>query len=90
MHSDERPLITIRDGPTGHRAGLVGGPDVWEVALWVEDLADEADPIAALLDDSLVTRGQADAALRYCAAHPGEIAARIELHRHETAAADRS
>src|SRR5204862_517415 len=36
---DEHPLITFRDGPTGRRAGLVGGPDVWEVSMWVEDLA---------------------------------------------------
>ena len=38
---DEHPLITFRDGPTGRRAGLVGGPDVWEVVMWLEDLADE-------------------------------------------------
>ena len=45
---DEHPLITFRDGPTGRRAGLVGGPDVWEVAMWVDDFASEADPVATL------------------------------------------
>jgi hypothetical protein len=25
------PGIVYRDGPTGRRAGLVGGPDVWEI-----------------------------------------------------------
>jgi len=35
----------------------------------------------------VVTRAQIDAALRYRAAYPDEIAARIELHRRETAAA---
>jgi hypothetical protein len=25
------PLITFRDGASGRRAGLVSGPDVWEV-----------------------------------------------------------
>lgn len=25
------PLVGFRDGPTGRRAGLVGGPDLWEV-----------------------------------------------------------
>jgi hypothetical protein len=84
---DEHPLITFRDGPTGRRAGLVGGPDVWEVSMWVEDLADEPDPAAALVADGVVTRAQIDAALRYRAAYPDEIAARIELHRRETAAA---
>jgi hypothetical protein len=86
---DEHPLITFRDGPTGRRAGLIGGPDVWEVAMWVEDLADESDPVAALAEDGVVTRPQIDAALRYRTAYTDEIAARIELHRRETAAADR-
>jgi hypothetical protein len=85
---DEHPLITFRDGPTGRRAGLIGGPDVWEVAMWVEDLQAEPDPVAALAEDSILTRSQIEAALHYRAAYPDEIAARIELHRRETAAAD--
>ena len=85
---DEHPLITFRDGPTGRRAGLVGGPDVWEVVMWLDDLAEEPDPAAALAEDGVVTRPQIDAALHYQAAYSDEIAARIELHRRETAAAD--
>jgi hypothetical protein len=85
---DEHPLVTFRDGPAGRRAGLLGGPDVWEAVMWLEDLSAEADPIAALLEDSVLTRSQVDAALRYRAAYPDEIAARIELHRRETAAAE--
>ena len=26
------PMIVFRDGASGRRAGLIGGPDVWEVA----------------------------------------------------------
>jgi len=85
---DEHPLITFRDGPAGRRAGLLGGPDVWEVVMWVEDLAARDDPVAALVEDSVLTRSHVDAALRYRAAYPDEIAARIELHRRETAAAE--
>jgi hypothetical protein len=85
---DEHPLITFRDGPAGRRAGLLGGPDVWEVVMSVEDLAAEPDPVAALIEDSVLTRPQVDAALRYRAAYPDEIAARIELHRRETAVAE--
>lgn len=87
---DEHPLITFRDGPTGRRAGLVGGPDAWEVAMWVEDLSHEADPVATLTEESVLTGAQIDAALRYRAAYPDEIDARIELHRQETAAASRT
>ncbi len=85
---DEHPLITFRDGPTGRRAGLIGGPDVWEVAMWLDDLASERDPVAALVEDGVVTRVQVDAVVGYRAAYPEEIAARIELHRRETAAAE--
>jgi predicted transcriptional regulator len=85
---EEHPLITFRDGPAGRRAGLLGGPDVWEVAMWLDDLAAEPDPIATLIEDSTLTRPQIDAALRYRSAYPEEIVARIELHRRETASAE--
>jgi hypothetical protein len=85
---DEHPMITFRDGPAGRRAGLIGGPDVWEVAMWIEDLAAERDPAATLIQESTLTRAQVVAARQYRAAYPDEIAARIDLHRRETAAAD--
>nr|MDQ3641270.1 hypothetical protein [Actinomycetota bacterium] len=31
LRTRRHPLISFRDGPTGRRAALVGGPDVWEV-----------------------------------------------------------
>ena len=85
---DEHPLITFRDGPTGRRAGLVGGPDVWEVAMWIDDLGERADPAAELAADGTLARPQIDAALAYRSMYPEEIQARIDLHRSETAAAE--
>jgi hypothetical protein len=85
---DEHPMITFRDGPTGRRAGLIGGPDVWEVAMWIDDLGPVKDPAAGLATDGVVSRTQIDAALAYRVAYPDEIQARIELHRSETAAAE--
>jgi hypothetical protein len=85
---DEHPMITFRDGPTGRRAGLIGGPDAWEIALWIDDLAPAADAASELAADGAVSRPQIDAALAYRAAYPDEIQARIDLHRSETAAAD--
>lgn len=84
---DEHPMITFRDGPTGRRAGLVGGPDVWEVAVWIDDLQNNTDPAAELATDGIVTRPQIDAALAYRSVYPEEIQARIDLHRIETATA---
>lgn len=85
---DEHPLITFRDGPSGRRAGVVGGPDVWEIAMWIDDLAAEPEPAAALAADGAVSRPLIDAALRYRVAYPDEIDARIELHRRETASVE--
>jgi hypothetical protein len=85
---DEHPLITFRDGPTGRRAAVVGGPDVWEIVMWLEDLADEEGPASLLAAEQGITRPLIDAALRYRDAYPDEVVARIALHRHETAAAD--
>jgi hypothetical protein len=85
---DEHPLITFRDGPTGRRAAVVGGPDVWEIAMWLEDLPRDEDPAAVLAAEQNLARVLIDAALRYRDAYPEEVEARIALHRHETAAAD--
>jgi hypothetical protein len=84
---EEHPLVTFRDGPTGRRAKLIDGPDVWEVAMWVDDL-DEANPVETLLRESALTPAQVDAAMRYRAAYPEEIDAHIELHRRQTALAE--
>jgi hypothetical protein len=87
VRRDEHPLITFRDGPTGRRAAVVGGPDVWEIAMWLEDLAGEEDPAAVLAVEQGVAHALIDAVLRYRDAYPEEVEARIALHRHETAAA---
>jgi hypothetical protein len=85
----EHPLITFRDGPAGRRAGVVGGPDVWEIVLWLQDMTEERNPPQALAAEQNISRAMIDAALRYRDAYPDEIQARIELHRHDSAAADR-
>ncbi len=81
-------MITFRDGPTGQRPGLTGGPDVWEVAMWLDDLGPVKDLATELAADGVITRTQPDAVLAYRAAYPDEIQARIDLHRGETAAAE--
>jgi hypothetical protein len=87
---DEHPMTTFRDGPAGRRAGLITGPDVWEIAMWIDDLSGRRDPAKTLAQEQVVTRAQIDAALRYRAAYPEEIQARIDLHRSHTASAART
>jgi hypothetical protein len=84
----EHPLITFRDGPAGRRAAVVGGPDVWEIVLWLQDMTDEQDPEQVLAAEQNISRSVIDAALHYREAFPDEVERRIELHRHDSAAAD--
>lgn len=37
------PALEFRDGPTGRRAALRGGPDVWEIVLVARDMEDRRD-----------------------------------------------
>ena len=70
--------IVFRDGPSGRRAGLMGGPDVWEVVSAVRgsDQRGDAAIIAAARDlDLSVARVQT--AVAYYGAHAEEIDAEI-------------
>jgi hypothetical protein len=85
---DEHPMVTFRDGPTGRRAGLIGGPDIWEVVMWVDEIVADGSDVDTLVVESALSRPLIDAALRYRSTYPDEIAARIELHRRDSVAAD--
>lgn len=88
---DEHPLVTFRDGPAGRRAGVIGGPDVWEIALYLDELTagglSGTEAAQQLMSDGIAAPPQVDAAVAYRAAYPDEIDARIALHRAMTASA---
>ncbi|MGH3077656.1 MAG: ribbon-helix-helix protein, CopG family [Gaiellaceae bacterium] len=79
LRSEEFPGITFRPGPAGRRAGLVGGPDVWEI---VRDLrgaraAGADDAVALVAETSDLSEAQVRLASAYYAAYPDEIDERI-------------
>jgi hypothetical protein len=85
----EHPGVTFKDGPTGRRAALVIGPDVWEIikaAGDVEERGDEALSVVAELLNLPVARVRV--ALRYYAAYPDEIDAEVALADEESRAAE--
>jgi hypothetical protein len=85
----EHPGVIFKDGPTGRRAALVLGPDIWEVikaAREVEERGDEAVTAVADLLNLPVERVRA--ALRYYAAYPDEIDAEVALADEESLAAE--
>ena len=74
LRSRRHPLVAFRDGPSGRRAGLVGGPDIWEVVggLVGGDVPPEAR-IERAVDVFGLTPGQIGAALDYYADFATEI-----------------
>jgi len=79
LRMQEHPGVVFREGPTGRRAGLVGGADVWEVIRAVMS-ARAAEPELAeqeVLDLVSANTGLPPrlvrTAVRYWAAYPGEI-----------------
>ncbi|WP_007508646.1 hypothetical protein [Pseudofrankia saprophytica] len=94
MH--EHPGITFRSGPTGRRAGLVGGPDVWEVIRALRsaraaepDLAEEA-LVALVCDNTALPVRLARTAVHYWAAFPDEVDAEIKAADEAELAAERA
>lgn len=81
VRASEIPGITFRPGPTGRRAGLIGGPDVWEI---VRDIraaraVNAHDAVATVVASTDLSEDQVRTALAYYAAYPDEIEERIEV-----------
>jgi hypothetical protein len=78
LRTAEHPGIVYRDGPSGRRAALAGGPDVWEVVLAVRHATGRGD---ARVADAARQAGLSEAMVRlavnFAAAHPDEIDRRI-------------
>jgi hypothetical protein len=77
--------IVFRSGPSGRRAALAGGPDIWEICFAARQVGGEREAAERLAEDLSLTPDQVSVALRYEAEFPEEIQARIELHERETA-----
>lgn len=81
------PGIVFRDGPTGRRAGIAAGPDVWEVVALLRDLRGGVEKQVAKAAEQLgLAVAQVRSVSRYYAEFPDEIAAEIAANED---AADR-
>jgi hypothetical protein len=82
LRIEELPGIVFRSGPTGRRAGIAGGPDVWEIARDLKGVAGEGatDPIEAVARISGLDRGIVELAASYYAAYPDDIDERIRMN----------
>jgi hypothetical protein len=75
------PLVTFRDGASGRRAALVGGPDIWEVVSGiVGGDVPTVERHARAVDLFGLRPAQVDAALAYYAEFTDEIDAEVSLN----------
>lgn len=83
----EHPGIVYRGPGHDRRAGLAGGPDVWEVVMRLQELrGSEEERVAVLAAEIDQHPSQLRAALEFAARHPAEIQHRIA--RNERAIAE--
>lgn len=84
------PGIVFKDGPSGRRAAVAGGPDVWEViAALPHTHGEEAGRVAALAQQFGLHERQIVIALDYAATHREDIEARVQANEEALVAAER-
>jgi hypothetical protein len=83
LRAGKHPGIVFRPGPTGRRAGLADGPDVWEAVRAIKSTRTEEpglaeDELLALVTDNTgISARLLRVAIRYWALYPAEIDAEI-------------
>lgn len=89
LRTDEHPGIVFRGGPSGRRAALAAGPDVWEVISTVSGTNVKGDKaIAAAAEVLDLTSQQVRSAVRYYSEYREEIDERIRRNVEEAEAAE--
>jgi hypothetical protein len=85
----EHPGIVFKNGPTGRRAALAFGPDVWEVVTFLREI-DERGPAAmeAAAESLNLDLARVRVATRYYTVYPEEIDTEIEQAQEESRAAE--
>jgi hypothetical protein len=88
LKTASHPDIVYRDGATGRRAALAGGPDVWEVVAAVRHAPGDGDAkVAGAAVQTALPERLIRAAVNFAAAYPEEIEQRIAIN---DAAAERA
>lgn len=89
MRMEDHPGIVFRDGPTGRRAGLAQGPDVWEVVAAIRASGLEGNAaIEAAAEWGALGAAQVRAAVGYYAEYKEEIDEPIRRNIEEADAAE--
>ena len=85
----EHPGVVFKEGPSGRRAALAYGADVWEVVKFLREVDERGpDAVAAAAEVLDVLPNRVRAAMHYYASYPEEIDAEIEQADAESRAAE--
>jgi uncharacterized protein (DUF433 family) len=73
LRMEAHPGIVFRPGPAGRRAGVVGGPDVWEIARLLRELPAGEKGLERTAELTGLALHQIRAAARYYREYTDEI-----------------
>jgi hypothetical protein len=74
LRAQEHPGIVFRDGPSGRRAALIAGPDVWEVVAALQLSAASADvAVTTTAGEMGLSIDQVKTAIDYYGSYSAEI-----------------
>lgn len=91
LATDTHPGVVFKPGPSGRRAALAGGPDVWEIVASLRAAAgNEQGRVHAVADQFGIHPRQVTIALGYAADQPDEIEARIAANEAAMTEAQRT
>lgn len=72
------PGVIYRDGPTGRRAALAGGPDIWEIVRAIKSAHGSSEQrIRAVARERAIAAAKVRLAVEFYASYPDEIDARL-------------
>ena len=76
------PGIIYMDGPSGRRASLADGPDVWQIIRALQEVpTDHHDPVETVCIEADLCVRQIKLAMQFYEAYPNEIEAKIADNR---------
>lgn len=75
----EHPGVVFKDGPSGRRAALAFGPDVWEIVKVLREIDERGEAaVGAAAEVLALPQARVRAAMHYYADYPDEIDAEID------------
>ena len=85
----EHPGVVFKDGPTGRRAALALGPDIWEVVKAAREVDERGEGAVTVVTELLnLPADRVRVALRYYTDHPDEVDAEVAMADEESRAAE--